>query len=197
MQPKLLCVRSMSKQFIDLFENELKNFKSIRYIRKKINGIYTIIIKCSNYYSKYTQNSQKSFYGSYIYLYTNISIILSELIISYYETLLSQRLIRAQYFYFNLKEREQILNITKSMLDPSFPLTSNKELYLKRKEKLLCTLLKHFRKTNRLEIDAFINFSSNLYTLLLEDTINTSVDLFLLDKKYFDLITFILHNLLY
>jgi hypothetical protein len=130
-------------------------------------------------------------------LYTNISIILSELIISFYENLLSQRLIRAQYFYFNAKEREQILNITNSMLDPTFPLTSNKDLYLERKEKLLCSLLKHFRKTNRLEIDAFVNFASTLYISELEDTINTSVDLFLLDKKYFDILTFIIQNLLY
>jgi hypothetical protein len=197
MQPKSLCVRSMSEKFIDVFEEELKKINSIRYVRRKINGLHTVIIKCSNYYNAFTNENQKSFYGSYIYLYTNISIILSELIISFYETLLSERLIRAQYFYFNSKDREQILNITKSMLDPTFPLTSNKNMYLDRKEKLLCGLLKHFRKTNRLEIDAFVNFASGLYTVELEETINTSVDLFLLDKNYYDIITFILQNLLY
>jgi hypothetical protein len=197
MQPKSICIRSLSDEFINLLEAEILNIKSIRYFKRKINGLHTLVIKCSNYYSQYTHKNQKSFYGSYIYLYTNISIILSDLIIQHYENQLSQRLIKSQYFYFDDKERTQILNIVKSMLDPTFPLSPNKDMYLVRKEKLLCCLLKHFRSTNRLDTDAFINFGTNLYINELENTINTSIDLFLLDKKYYELITFIIQNLLY
>lgn len=197
MCPKSFCIKTSSKEFIDLLDNQLSVIPSVRYIKKKINGEYSIIIKCFNYYNKFNNMTTYSFYGSYIYLYTNLSLLLSELFISFYEKILIKRIISMHYFYFSDLEQKQILNISLIMLDPEFNIPLNDNMYLYRKEKILNNLLINFRKQNYLNADAFVNFSIPYYIEDLEAIVDQAVQLYLTDKQYVNLIKLILQSLFY
>ena len=194
MNPKQILIQSISKNFLNLLNEELSHIPSIRYNYYKANGIYTISIKCANYYQRFSDITSESFYGSYIYLYTNLSLLLSALILSYYERNLIRRAIRLNYFYFENKEQEQIKNIASSILDPDFPIDINKNLYMYRKETILNALLKNFRKCNHINVEAFVNFSLTPYLLEIENTVDKSVELYLSDMSYMELIRLILNG---
>ncbi len=194
MCPKQILIKSASKNFTELFVSELKNIPSIRFVYHKINGLYTVAIKCSRYYENFSNTHSSSFYGSYIYLYTSVSLLLSELIMSFYEKTLIKRFLSLNYFYFQDEEQSQIANIASSLLDSSSPLELSKNLYLKRKEKLLSYLLENFRSRNYINIEAFTNFSTPNYMYDVEETIDRAVELFLSNVSYIELIQFILEN---
>ena len=194
MCPKQILIKSTSNIFLDILNNELKKIPSIRFFYYKANDIYTIVIKCSNYYNRFVHTDCASFYGSYIYLYTNISLLLSSLLIEHYESKLLRRAIKSNYFYFDNTKQTHIANITTSILDPNFPFEANRKLYLYRKEILLKLLLKNFRNKNYINVDAFINFSSEPYKAEVEAAVDKAVELYLLDINYTDLIKFILQN---
>ena len=120
--------------------------------------------------------------------------MLSDLILNYYEEILIQRILKLNYFYFTKQEQSQITNIVSAFLDPNFPLKSNKDLYLYRKEILLNLLLKNFRKHNYIHIESFVNFMMPSYFLELEYVVDSAVEIFLSDIGYLDLIQFILQN---
>lgn len=194
MCPKQILIKSDSKNFTELFVNELKNIPSVRFICHKINGFYTVTIKCSSYYKNFSNTYPSSFYGNYIYLYTSTSLLLSELIMSFYEKTLIKRFLSLNYFYFQNEEQSQIFNIASSLLDPCSPIELSKNLYSKRKEKLLSYLLENFRNRNYINIEAFTNFSVPNYMCDIEETIDRAVELFLSNISYIELIQFILEN---
>lgn len=194
MCPKQILIQSMSKNIINILNDELSHIPSIRFNYHKFNGIYTISIKCANYYQDFSNVASESFYGSYIYLYTNISLLLSAIIISYYESTIIKRIIKLNYFYFDIKEQNQIKNIAMSILDPDFPVEINRNLYMYRKETLLNSLLKNFRKANHINIESFVNFLSEPYMLELESTVDKAVELYLSDISYIELIKLILEG---
>lgn len=194
MYPKQIIIKSMSKPFVTLLKNELDDIPSIRFNYHKINGEYTISIKCCGYYKKFFNTYQSSFYGNYVYLYTSISLLLSKLIISFYEKTLVKRFINLNYFYFKTHEQNQILNIATYILDSNAPIELSKNLYVKRKEKLLSALLENFRNKNHINIDAFINFSAYEYSYEIECIVDKCVELFLSNVNYLELIEFILEN---
>ncbi len=194
MFPKQILIKSTSKNFLNLLDKELKQLPSIRYFYRKINDYYTIVIKCGNYYEKINSVVSTSFYGSYIYLYTNISLLLSTLILNYYEQKLVHRILKTNYFYFTDADQKQIFNIASSFLDPQFPLKANEDLFLYRKQSLLNLLLRNFRNHNYINIESFVNFSVTPYYCELENIVDSSVELYVSDIGYLDLIQFILKN---
>ena len=84
MQPKKIIIKTLYKKLNTDFCNALKEYPRIKFFNKKINGQYVTTIKCSNYYNDGLQGN--NVYGSYVYLYTSISLILSELIIKFFES---------------------------------------------------------------------------------------------------------------
>ncbi len=194
MYPKQIIIKSMSKPFMTLLKNELYDIPSIRFNYHKMNGEYILSIKCCGYYKKFFNTYPSSFYGNYVYLYTSISLLLSKLIISFYEKTLVKRFINLNYFYFKSYEQNQILNIGTYILDPNAPIELSKNLYIKRKEKLLSSLLENFRNKNYINIDAFINFSADEYLCEIESIVDKCVELFLSNLNYLELIEFLLEN---
>ena len=84
MNSKFIIIKINSENFYNLLVSKLTEYNHIHFISKKINGLYTIAVKCNNFYNKFLDYyTNDNIYTSYIYLYTNISIILSELIIEF------------------------------------------------------------------------------------------------------------------
>lgn len=197
MQPKSIIIQTHSKSFFDKIYFELQNINCINFWGKKINGVYVITIKCLNYYKKFDIDINYNFIGSYIFLYSNLSLILSDLIISEYEQIYVNRIMRDNFFYFPSSSQNNIKNITRCILDTNSPYEESTKFYLHRKELILRNLLSNFRKRNFINIDAFVNFRNQDYINILNDVVDNSVSLFLSDKNYVELLKFIFQNLLY
>ena len=156
MQPKKIIIKTLNPILNKQFCSALFKYPKIEFFNKKINGEFITTIKCSNYYNN---TKTQDIYGSYIYLYTNISLILSELIINYFEHLIINRLIKDFYFYFSESDAKKIKNITSLILDPNFPSENSRKLSLYKKDLILNELLLNFRERNHLVIEGFANFS--------------------------------------
>ena len=97
---KAIIIKSNTDKIINQLVDELSDYPNIRYTFRKINGEKNLVIKCYNYYDKFAKESKKNFYGNYIYLYTCISLLLSDLIIENHEMVLVNRILKYNYFYF-------------------------------------------------------------------------------------------------
>lgn len=176
---KSIIIKSNTDDTIKQLVDELCEYPNIRFLFKKLNGENTLIIKCYNYYDKFAKENAKNFYGNYIYLYTCVSLILSDLIIKNYEKILVNRILRYNYFYFGKAKLKKINNLVSLILNPDSPLENACEFMLYRKQIILSKLLKNFRKTNFLHIDSFINFSLTQYNEFLEEIIFDIIRLYL------------------
>lgn len=192
---KSIIIKSNTDKIITQLVDELSNYPNIRFIYKKINGENTLVIKCYNYYDKFAKESKKNFYGNYIYLYTCISLILSDLVLSNYETILVNRLLRYNYFYFGKSKLHKISNIISLILNPNSPIENSEEFSIYRKQIILSKLLKNFRSTNFLHIDSFINFSLNQYVEFLEEIIYDIIQLYLSNLVSIEHLNFVIKNM--
>ena len=193
--PKSIIIKSNTSNIIDDLVDELREYPNIKFFSKKINGQQTVIIKCFNYYDKFAIENNKSFYGNYIYLYTCISLILSDLIISKYETIIVNRFLRYNYFYFEKYSINRISNIINLMLNPNSPIENSQEFLLYRKQIILSSLLKNFRKTNYLHIDSFINFSMKNYYDFIEEFVDMAIQLFLSNLTSLEYLNYIIKSM--
>lgn len=192
MSPKCIVIKSQTEDFYYALIYKLKDFKNIRFFYRKTNGFYTIVIKCHNYYCQDSLLDESKFYGSYIFLYSIVSIILSELLIIYHEDIISKRII------FNKKRRnfnyKKLSSISALLLDEHSPLEFSKTLYRKRKKHLINTLLQNFRKRNFIFTDNFIDFCAKDYLKELESTIDASIEI-LQNKPLYDyMMSFVFTN---
>lgn len=172
MNSKFIIIKITSKKFYILLIRKLTEYKHIHFISKKINGIYTIAIKCENFYNGIlNSNISDNIYKSYIYLYTNISIILSELIIEFYELKITHQILASQYRYLSSYKKYKIRNILQAVLDVNFPSSESRKLYLYRKDLILNKLLLNFRNCNYIYPEHFAFFKLPNYHEHLENIV--------------------------
>lgn len=190
MSSKCIIIKSQSKDFFNALIYKIKEIKNIRFFTFHINGFYTLVIKCHNYYNSNSVLDDSKLYGSYIFLYSLVSIILSELFLSYYEHIVSTRIISAKC-KINKKHRDlrsftdskseldfnKLSSISSLLLDENSPLEFSNVLYKKRKSLLLDSILKNFRNKNYIYADYFIDFNSPNYIKELDKIINTSIEI--------------------
>lgn len=196
MKAKSIIIKSntsfLSKQLV----NELTEYPNIRFFHKKINGENTIVIKCFNYYDRKKKENSKNFYGNYTYLYTCISLILTELIITNYENIFINRILKYNYFYYEKTKLKKISNITNLILTPNNLLENSHELLLYRKQLILASLLRNFHKRNYIYLEGFINFSLSQYIEFLEEIIFNIIQLSISNFFSIDYLNYVIKNML-
>ena len=171
MPPKFIIIKIQSKIFYKLLVRELTNQKNLFFFTRKINGVYTICIKCQKYYDwilstiniDVEKNNSSSIYLSYIYLYTCVSMILSELIINFFEDKITNQILNSKYKYLPGHEFMRFSNIAHIVLDSNFPSKDSKKLYVYRKDLILNRLLFNFRNRNYNYVEHFAFFKLNDY----------------------------------
>lgn len=172
MNSKFIIIKINSKSFYILLIRRLTKYKYIHFVSRKINGVYTIAVKCENFYNKILNlNTNNNIYKTYIYLYTNISIILSELIIEFYELRITHQILSSQYRYLSSYKKYKIRNILQAVLDANFPSIESKKLYLYRKDLILNKLLLNFRNCNYIYPEHFAFFKLPNYHEHLENIV--------------------------
>ena len=192
MNPKSIIIKTQSKDFHNALIYKLKEFKNIRFTSIKLNGFYIVIIKCHTYYNRESTLDETKLYGSYIFLYSIVSIILSELLICYHENSISKRIINKTQF--TSVKIHKLSSISSLLLDEHSPFDFSEILYKKRKNILLNTLLHSFRKRNFIFTDYFIDFFAKEYLQELKRIIDVSIEI-LENKQLYDyMMNFVFKN---
>ncbi|MBQ8299214.1 MAG: hypothetical protein IJX99_05035 [Clostridia bacterium] len=172
MSPKFIIIKIQSRNFYRLLIRKLTEYQRIHFFAKKINGIYTIVIKCESFYNKVLKKQKyNNIYQSYIYLYTNLSIILSELIIDFYELRITHQILSSQHKDLSPYSMSRLKNILQIVLDSNFPSSESKKLYLYRKDLILTKLLMNFRNCNYIYPEHFVYFKLDNYLEHLENIV--------------------------
>lgn len=195
MKSKSIIIKSNTNIIFDKLVNELSQYPNIRFFSKKINGEKTLIIKCYNYYNKNQKENINNFYGNYTYLYTCVSLILTDLITINYEHIIVNRILHYNYFYFGKSKLKKINNIISLILNYNSPLENTSELLLYRKQIILATLLKNFHYKNHLQIDGFVNFSMKQYYDFLEELILNVIQLSITNSISIEYLNILIKNI--
>ena len=117
MQPKFLILKFFSEDLSKLFVQKISEYPHIIFIQKKFNGTFNVIIKTDKYFEFILkESSSNKFYSSYIYLYTSISIVLSEFLIDNFELKLTHQILSSKYKYLNPYAKEKLKNIYKILI---------------------------------------------------------------------------------
>lgn len=172
MNSKFIIIKIHSKKFYNMLIRKLTEYNHVHFFSKKINDVYTVAIKCESFYENILNvNLNENIYKSYIYLYTNISIILSELIIDFYELKITHQILYSQYRYLSNYKKYKIRNVLQAVLDVNYPSIEAKRLYLYRKDLILNKLLLNFRKCNYIYLEHFVFFMLPNYHEHLENIV--------------------------
>lgn len=189
MNPRCFMIKSQNKEFMQALQFQLQEVKQIRFFSFKMNGFYTITVQCYNYYNQQAIFQKDKLYGSYIFLYSIVSIMLSDLFLLHYEPLVSHRFLSA--WKDEDVDWSKLASITSLLLDENSPFDFARLLYQKRKRFLLDSILENFRKRNYLFVDYFLDFSSPDYREELRNI--TEASLAILENKslYYYMMQFI------
>ena len=158
MNPRYILIKSQNSDFIYALLFQIKEIKQIRFFHFKLNGFYTITIQCYNYYNSENTFDENKLYGSYIFLYSVISIILSDLLIAHHEHEIARRMLRTKKL--TSKELSKVSNISALLLDENSTFEFSEILYKRRKNYLLDALFKNFRNHNFIFVDYFLDFNA-------------------------------------
>ena len=115
---------------------------------------------------------------------TEISNILAFLVIDEMEETLLKRLIIQNYFYFNIDERESILDMCFDLMSDDFS-----GIFKKKFEILYNTFYSFISSHKSIVLTGFINFRLKNYLSVLDDVVNSAVNSFVIEKEYVEFVS--------
>lgn len=169
---KSLCIKTNNSKLLDYLLNELKyiEIKDICFSSNKFKHYQNIIIH-------YLGNDTSLFYSK-------ISYLLSFMVIDEIEDTFLKRLIFQNYFYFQINEREKILENCYSILSEDY------YKYFDEKFKILYNNFYSFIENHKsIIIEGFINFRIKDYFKILDNIINEAVNSYIIEKEYLEFIS--------
>lgn len=169
---KSLCIKTNNDDLIQYLLNELDNLEldNVCFSKKEFTHYSNIIIH-------YTGKDVSLFIEK-------ISYILSLLVIDELEEDFLNKIIIQNYFYFNYKEREKILNICFDLITNDFSYTFDKKFKI-----LFNTFYAFIEQNHSLFLSGFINFRIKEYFSTLDNLVNEAVNNFIIEKEYLEFIS--------
>ncbi len=169
---KSLCIKTNNLDTIDYLLNELNDmFIENAYFSCKNFKSYTNII------IHYTGNDNE-------YFLSEISTLLSFLVIDNFEEILLKNLIIKNYFYFDSIEIKKVLNICSEIL-----YDSNEFSLDDRHLTLFNTFYDYLLDNKNLFLGGFIYFRLQEYINFLENIIDIAVNKFIIEREYLEFIS--------
>lgn len=169
---KSLCIKTNNSKLISYLLNKFKTLD--------IDKVY-FSLKTFKYYKNIIIHYLGNDYENFI---IRISNILSFLVIDELEEDLLKRLIYHNYFYFDKKERQLILENCFSIMAEDFSNLFNKKLEL-----LQNNFLSFIFANKSIVLEGVINFRINSYMDCLNDIVETSVNSYIVEKEYLEFIS--------
>lgn len=169
---KSLCIKTNNSDLIKYLLNNLDSIEldDICFCCKKFKHYKNIIIH-------YSGNDNELFINK-------ISSILSLLVIDELEPYLLERIIKANYFYFDFNERKQILELCFEMTGNDFYDTFDKKL-----NSLFNSFYEFLLKNKSIVLHGFINFRIKNYLEILDNVVNEAVNSYIIEKEYLEFIS--------
>lgn len=169
---KSICIKTNNVENINYLLSLLDNtqMKNVCYSCNKFKYYKNLIIHCSS-----------TLIGDFI---NSISDILSFLVIEKYEESLLKRLIFSNYFYFDIQERNAVLDITLNLL------SENDFVFIDNRQKILHEeFYNYLLENNKIVLDGFINFRTKKYLSFLSSVIDDAVNHFIVEREYWEFIS--------
>lgn len=166
-----------STRHIDFIRNKLDNeFKLLQAegvqinFHEKASGDYTFLGYDIEANKNVNSNNLRTTFKQYV------AKIISDLVIAKWEENLVARIIKNNYSYFTIEEKNIILEKALDIL--------RNDDHIQRKNKVLLKVLDYLENNDDLIIEGFIKFRLKEYLNDLEDVVNKAVDDFLMEKEY-------------
>lgn len=169
---KSICIKTNSTENLKYLLNTLDNthIKNICYTCNTFKNYKNIIIH-------YTDKSPKNFIS-------DMSEILSFLVINNYENELIKRLIFTNYFYFDVQERHTVFEISLNLLQ------EDESYFIDNRQAIIHELFYNYLLENsKIVLDGFINFRLKLYLEFLNSVIDEAVNHFIVEREYWEFIS--------
>ena len=106
--------------------------------------------------------------------YSSISTILTNVIKSFYELSFINRILNTNYFYFDLSEKNRIIDICLNTLEDENCLFNA----------VYNSFYEYIEKNKSMVLDGFANFRLKEYAYMIDSTVEFSVNKFLVDQEY-------------
>jgi len=167
---KSICIKTNNAKILNYLLAKLDFISDIRFSKKIFTHYTNVIIH-------YIGNDIHKFYQ-------NLSNILADLIINFFDKKLIFRIINVNYFYFSDLESKIILDYTLDILnsdefsDNAFNKTDYRNKILKN------CIIDYFKENKSMVLEGFVNFRLKPYLSVLEDAIELSVNKFIIQREY-------------
>jgi len=168
---KSLCVKTKNKN--------INNYLLESFQKLELDNMYISHSKFKIY-----KNVIVHYNGKDVNLFLeNVSNILTNCIIKFYESKILKNIIRSNYFYFTDIEQRKILNLCTNHL-------KNNELthLVTKKSTISVPLFEYFSENKSLILDGFVCFRVKEYIKLLDSIVDLSVNKFVIDREYAEFI---------
>ena len=169
---KSLCIKTNNSNLLQYLLNELQHLEieQVYFSEKQFRHYKNIIIH-------YTGDNEELFINK-------ISSFLSLLVIDELEEELINKILIQNYFYFDVNERKEILNLY-------FDITANdfSDIFDKKFKALFESFYSFLSSHKSLVLKGFINFRIKAYMEVLDDIVNEAVNSFIIEKEYLEFIS--------
>lgn len=164
---KSFCIKNNNDKILNYLLSEISNLNSENvYVSQNSFKLYKNVIV------HYTGENEKKF----IY---ELSIILMNCIVKFYEKKIVKRVVNCDFFYFEPREKNTIYNNCYELLDDA----ESNEFKL-RKEKIFDCLVNYISEHKFFILDGFVNFRLFEYNSLVEECVDIAVNKYIIDKEY-------------
>lgn len=169
---KSLCIKTNNSNLLQYLLNELQHLEieQVYFSEKQFRHYKNIIIH-------YTGDNEELFINK-------ISSFLSLLVIDELEEELINTILIQNYFYFDVNERKEILNLY-------FDITANdfSDIFDKKFKALFESFYSFLSSHKSLVLKGFMNFRIKAYMEILDDIVNEAVNSFIIEKEYLEFIS--------
>ena len=168
---KSFCIKTNNQELINylLKKLEASSLENIYFISKEFKCYKNVIV---HYLGKNISQ-----------FLINLSDILTEALLLFYEPILLQRLINIHYFYFDEYEKKIIENNCFQ-----FIVLDEDNMSKYRKEEIWVRILLYINSNKSMILDGFVNFRLKNYVKSLEEIVDYSVQQYIIEKEYNDFI---------
>lgn len=169
---KSLCIKTNNTNTLEYLLNELDATKisDICFTTKEFKHYKNVIIH-------YSGNNTEGFLKE-------ISSILSFLVIDEFENDLLNRILMQNYFYFDTKERDKILNICFDITIDDF-----NSIFEKKLNTLSKIFFEYLCNCKSIVLTGFINFRISKYLDILDEIASEAVNHFIIEKEYLEFVS--------
>ncbi len=169
---KSICIKTNNSKCINYLLNELKNTSIDKVLFRfcKFKHYENVVIH-------YKGEDNSSFISQ-------VSSILSFLVIDELEEIFYKRIISHEYFYFDKFERKSIFDICFDIISED-----NNEFFNKKYLSLHHSFFEYLSENKSIVLEGFINFRIPEYFSILEEIVDEAVNSFVVEKEYLEFIS--------